>query len=150
MIDIYKSGPGTTAAENLLPTMKKRIALSAGPRSGAAFLATVLAFLALAKAGAKTYQTRVVVHGLTRPTGIVAQGSKTLYISQLPTPGVKGGQNTVDKISLRTGRITNLATGEPEPTNLALDKHGNLYWPCKTAGVILERDQLGQISLFLG
>jgi DNA-binding beta-propeller fold protein YncE len=116
----------------------------------------LVAFMVLATAAATTaeqYQTRVVVHGLTRPTGIVAKGSETLFITQLPTPGVSGrmgGRNTVDQISLGSGRITNLTTGEPEPTNLALDKHGTLYWTCKSAGVILERNRRGDVSLFLG
>jgi sugar lactone lactonase YvrE len=98
------------------------------------------------------YETRVVVRDLERPTGIVAQGSGVLYITQLPTPGVggmAGGRNTVDKINLWAGRLTNLTTGEPEPTNLALDKHGNLYWTCKSAGVILERSRRGKVSVFL-
>jgi len=98
------------------------------------------------------YETRVVVRDLERPTGIVAQGSGVLYITQLPTPGMggmAGGRNTVDKINLYAGRITNLTTGEPEPTNLALDRHGNLYWTCKSAGVILERSRRGEVSVFL-
>jgi sugar lactone lactonase YvrE len=98
------------------------------------------------------YETRVVVRDLERPTGIVAQGSGVLYLTQLPTPGVggmAGGRNTVDKINLWAGRLTNLTMGEPEPTNLALDKHGNLYWTCKSAGVILERSRHGEVSVFL-
>jgi sugar lactone lactonase YvrE len=98
------------------------------------------------------YQTRVVVAGLSRPTGIAAQGSGTLFITQLPTPGVPGsagGENTVDRIQLGSGRIVNLTTGEPEPTNLTLDKHGNLYWTCKSAGVILRRNAQGNVSLLL-
>lgn len=105
-----------------------------------------------AKANPPGYETKVVVRGLERPTGIVAQGSGVLYITQLPTPGVggmAGGRNTLDKINLWAGRITNLTTGEPEPTNLALDKHGNLYWTCKSAGVILERSRRGEVSVFL-
>ena len=99
------------------------------------------------------YSTRVVVTDLVRPTGIVAQGNHILYITQLPTPGVpgsQGGLNTVDRINLLNGRIRNLTTGEPEPTNLALSKHGTLYWTCKSAGVILQRTWWGQVSLFLG
>lgn len=117
------------------------------------FLLTLLALTASAATAAEQYQTSVVVRGLTRPTGIVAKGADTLLITQLPTPGVggrMGGRNTVDKISLSSGRVTNLTIGEPEPTNLALDKHGNLYWTCKSAGVILQRNQDGEVSLFLG
>jgi DNA-binding beta-propeller fold protein YncE len=118
-----------------------------------AFLVTYIALATAAATAAEQYQTRVVVRGLTRPTGIVAKGSETLFITQLPTPGVSGrmgGRNTVDKILLGSGRITNLTTGEPEPTNLTLDKHGTLYWTCKSAGVILERNRQGDVSLFLG
>jgi DNA-binding beta-propeller fold protein YncE len=99
------------------------------------------------------YETRVVATGLTRPTGIVAAGNRTVVITQLPTPGVpgsRGGKNTVDLIKLGSGRMFNLATGEPEPTNLTLDKRGHLYWTCKSAGVILERNRKGDIGLFLG
>ena len=102
---------------------------------------------------ATDYDTRVIVRGLHRPTGIAVQGSSTLFITQLPTPGVNGmngGSNTVDMIKLDEGVIKNLTTGEPEPTNLTLDKHGNLYWTCKSAGVILERSKKGKVSLFLG
>ena len=122
-------------------------------RFQSALLVTLMALATATAIAAEQYQTRVVVRGLTRPTGIVAQGSATLFITQIPTPGVSGrmgGRNTVDKISLGSGRITNLTTGEPEPTNLALDKHGTLYWTCKSAGVILERNRRGDVSLFLG
>src|SRR5215510_1897160 len=106
--------------------MTKRMILWRQCQFRLALLVTTLAVVSSAKVKAESYQTQVVVKGLTRPTGIVAEGSKTLYITQLPTPGVPGsmgGKNTVDQISLSSGRITNLATGEPEPTNLALDKH---------------------------
>ena len=115
-------------------------------------LITLLTLAAASAPAADAYQTRVVVRGLNRPTGIVAEGSSTLYISQVPTPGVAGpmgGMNRVDKIALGSGRITNLTMGEPEPTNLALDKRGNLYWTCKSAGVILERSRRGMVTRFL-
>jgi hypothetical protein len=102
---------------------------------------------------ADDYETRVVVSGLDHPTGIAVQGNSTLFITQLPTPGMSGpngGRNTVDMIKIGNGQITNLTLGEPEPTNLTLDKHGTLYWTCKSAGVILERSRNGKVSLFLG
>lgn len=114
-------------------------------------LLTMLAFDVPVKAG--DYETRVVATGFTRPTGIVAGGNRTLFITQLPTPGLsgpKGGSNTVDRIKLGTGSLVNLTKGEPEPTNLALDKQGTLYWTCKSAGVILERNHKGEVSKFLG
>jgi sugar lactone lactonase YvrE len=121
---------------------------------GAASTAGLAAWLSCNVASAQNgYKTRVVVSGLTRPTGIAALGSKILFVTQLPTPGVSGpngGSNTVDMINLGTGQRANLTTGEPEPTNLALDKHGTLYWTCKSAGVILQRTTRGDVSLFLG
>ena len=103
-------------------------------------------------AGPRGFEARVIVRGLNRPTGIAVQGSSTLYITQLPTPGISGpngGRNTVDMIKLGEGGIKNITTGEPEPTHLTLDKHGNLYWTCKSAGVILERSRRGDVSVFL-
>jgi DNA-binding beta-propeller fold protein YncE len=120
--------------------------------TSSALLVTLFTLAAASAPAADEYQTRVVVRGLNRPTGIVAEGSKTLYITQLPTPGVagpNGGMNRVDKINLGSGRITNLTMGEPEPTNMALDKHGHLYWTCKSAGVILERNRRGTVAPFL-
>jgi sugar lactone lactonase YvrE len=102
---------------------------------------------------AASFTTEVVSRGLVRPTGIAAHGSGTLYVTQLPTPGVSGrngGSNTVSEIKLASGKITTITTGEPEPTNLALSKSGELYWTCKSAGVILERNQRGDVGLFLG
>ncbi|HEV8231411.1 MAG TPA: hypothetical protein VGQ75_03625, partial [Thermoanaerobaculia bacterium] len=100
----------------------------------------LLLFLAAAQLSAQEYETKVVVSGLVRPTGITVQGSQTLYFTQLPTPGVPGtmgGTNTVNKIVLGAGGIETLTMGEPEPTHLALAPDGTLYWTCKSAGVIL-------------
>ncbi len=117
-----------------------------------ALLASLAAIATMAGAG--QYETRVVFSGLNQPTGIVADTHRTLYITQLPTPGisgVNGGSNTVDKIVLgKKPGLTNVTTGEPEPTNLALSRKGELYWTCKSAGVILERNRRGEVALFLG
>ena len=113
-------------------------------------MAALVAFAASIQAA--DYETRVVATGLVRPTGIVVGGNRTLYITQLPTPGVAGpagGLNTVDRIKLGSGKLDNLTTGEPEPTNLALSKKGELYWTCKSAGVILERNHKGEVTPFL-
>jgi sugar lactone lactonase YvrE len=120
------------------------------PSTLAISMAALVAFAASTQAA--DYETRVVATGLTRPTGIVVGGNRTLYVTQLPTPGVAGpagGLNTVDRIKLGSGKLENLTTGEPEPTNLALSKKGELYWTCKSAGVILERSRSGDVALFL-
>jgi hypothetical protein len=116
--------------------MKKKTIILTQRRFRAAHVVIMLALASLARAGADSYETQVVVRGLTRPTGIVAQGSKTLYITQLPTPGVPGsmgGQNTVDKISLRQGE-SKLDHGEPNPpTSRSANAH---LYRTPSAGVI--------------
>jgi glucose/arabinose dehydrogenase len=101
---------------------------------------------------AQDYSTRVVARGLHRPTGIVAQGGGTLYFTEVPTPGVNGmngGSNGVLRLDLDSARVTTLHLGEPEPVNLALGKSGELYWTCKSAGVILEQSRDGVTGVFL-
>ncbi len=88
---------------------------------------------------ADDYTTKVVARGLTRPTGILALGGDTIYFTEVPTPGVGGGLNGVKALNVKSGKTRVIHIGEPEPTNLAADRHGNLYWTCKSAGVILEQ-----------
>jgi glucose/arabinose dehydrogenase len=95
------------------------------------------------------YQTRVVASGLHRPTGIAIRGNNTIYFTEIPTPAVGGGSNAVKQLELRWNQVTTLHVGEPEPTNIALDRDGNIYWTCKSAGVILEQDEDGVNSVFL-
>ena len=116
-------------------------------------ISSIIAVAAFSPEGmAQTFRIRPVVTGLSRPTGIEASGSGSLFFTQVPTPGVPGtmgGQNTVNEVSLANGRISVLSAGEPEPTNLAFNK-GVLYWICKSAGVILQRMSNGVVRLFLG
>jgi hypothetical protein len=97
---------------------------------------------------ADQYQLRVVASGLQRPLGIAIAGSETIYFTQVPQPGVGGGANGVFALDLESGDISTLHQGEPEPTNIALDIDENVYWTCKSAGVIL-RAMDGQTSLVL-
>ncbi len=118
------------------------------PRVGAVALASMLASLATAG----EYRTRVIAGGLDRPTGIAVMGSGTVYFTEVPTPGVAGsdgGRNGVRVLSLGSGAIGSIHDGEPEPVNLAIGKGGQLYWTCKSAGVILERRRNRKIAPFL-
>lgn len=100
-------------------------------------------------------QAVLVRAGLLNPSGLAVQdrghNKGDIYFTQLPTPGVPGsmgGTNTVSELA--DGVITDLTVGEPEPTDIAVDKHDNLYWTCKSANVILRRDaDSGQVSLLL-
>ena len=95
------------------------------------------------------YTFRVVATGLARPTGLVIKGNNEIFFTEVPTPGVGGGANAVKKLNLESGAITTLHMGEPEPTNIALDTAGNIYWTCKSAGVILEQSADGLTTTHL-
>lgn len=97
------------------------------------------------------YSFSVVASGLARPVGIAAQGSGTIYFTQVPAPGAPDAGNSVNRLQLGSGRIITLHEGEPEPVNLALDARGNLYWTCQSAGVILAQARNGAtIALLTG
>src|SRR5918995_7379455 len=116
----------------------------AWPGFRAMFIATlVLASASVGFAQQPRYRFSVVAAGLDRPVGITVEGSETVYFTVVPTPGVGGGANGVARLDLETGAITMLHVGEPEPTNIAIDSHGNLYWTCKSAGVILRQTEEG-------
>jgi sugar lactone lactonase YvrE len=130
-------------------TMKiKSLLTHRSTRSFAALcLATLLAITG--RADAQDYQFKVVTSGLHRPTGIAIRGNKTIYFTEIPTPGVGGGLNAVKELNLHTNIVTTLHQGEPEPTNIAFDHDGTLYWTCKSAGVILTQDDDGITTPFL-
>ena len=96
------------------------------------------------------YTLSLVASGLDRPVGLTVEGSETIYFTVVPTPGVGGGANGVAELDLETGDIRMLHMGEPEPTNIVVDREGDLYWTCKSAGVILKQTEEGATSLFLG
>ncbi len=98
-----------------------------------------LAFFAAHAALANDYTFTVVATGLAKPTGIAACRTGRLYFSEIPTPGVGGGLNAVKELRLRDGTTRVIHQGEPEPRNIVVDRHGILYWTCKSAGVILEQ-----------
>jgi DNA-binding beta-propeller fold protein YncE len=88
-------------------------------------------------ASGPTYTFSVIAEGLARPVGIAIEGSEDIYFTQVPAPGVAGAGNGVSHLDLETGVVTALSTGEPEPTNIAVAPGGDVYWTCKSAGVIL-------------
>ena len=88
---------------------------------------------------ADDYKISVVARGLVKPTGILTRGGETIYFTEVPTPGVGGGLNAVKVINLKSQRTRVIHQGEPDPTNLAFGRDGNLYWTCRSAGVILEQ-----------
>ena len=114
---------------------------------------SVAAFTAAAQTPpASPYQFRVVASGLHRPTGIAVQGNHTIFFTEVPTPGVNGphgGSNSVSQLSLSNGKIDVLHMGEPEPVNITVGQDNEIYWTCKTAGVILKQDDEGVTTVAL-
>lgn len=99
------------------------------------------------------FDATVVVRDLDTPTGITYTGiGAWVVLSEIPTPGVPGdmgGRNRVLLVNLETGVQEELSFGEPEPLNLDVDRFGNAFWTCKTAGVILYRTPDGKIEKLL-
>lgn len=100
-------------------------------------LALLLVLAASVDAAAQSYRLSVVARDLNRPVGIALDGSDDLYFTEVPNPGVPGAGNGVSHLDLETGVITPISNGEPEPTHLAVARNGDVYWTCKSAGVIL-------------
>jgi streptogramin lyase len=84
---------------------------------------------------------RMLLSGLNRPTGItIDHKGRNLYFTEVPTPGVSGasgGTNKVSKYDLRTGQVSLVHFGDPQPNAVAVAKDGTVYWTCTSAGVIL-------------
>jgi streptogramin lyase len=88
--------------------------------------------------------------GLAKPSGIAIDKRGRVYFTQIPTPGVAGGANSVSVVNTCDHTVvTLLHSGEPEPVDIAASDEGELYWTCRTAGVILTRDEHGQIKPLL-
>ena len=82
--------------------------------------------------------TTTVLAGLKRPSGIAISRKGAVYFTEVPVPGVSGGANGVF-VSPDGVHIETIHTGEPEPVDVAVAASGDLYWTCRTAGVILWR-----------
>jgi sugar lactone lactonase YvrE len=108
-----------------------------------------LAVLVCGTLQAQQFTTRVVATGLTRPVGIVAGADEEVYFTEVPNPGVQNAGNAVKVLDLVENQITTLHQGDPEPVNLALGRRGQLYWTCKSAGVILTQDRRGNTTPLL-
>ncbi len=119
-------------------------------RIGIACLLVASGLVAGAPASVQEYEFRIVASGLSRPVGIAVDGENRLVFTQVPTPGVAEGVNGVFRLDLESNQVTTLHIGEPEPTNVALDANGDVYWTCKSAGVILKQDTEGNTARFLG
>lgn len=88
--------------------------------------------------------------GLTKPSGIAVDREGKVYYTELPTPGVAGGLNKVSVVDTDSADAPIvLHMGEPEPTDITVSKHGDIYWTCKSAGVILHQDEDGVTTKLL-
>ena len=86
--------------------------------------------------------------GLNKPSGIAIDRKGTVFFTEVPTPGVAGGLNGVFSTDGTT--IQTLHMGEPEPVEITVARNGDLYWACRSAGVILFRcAQDGTVREFL-
>ena len=82
--------------------------------------------------------TTAFLTGLHKPSGIAISKKGVVYFTEVPTPGIPGGMNGVFSSS-DGSNIQTIHLGEPEPVDVAVASNGDLYWTCRTAGVILVR-----------
>ena len=92
-------------------------------------------------------QTRVLLGGLDHPVGLALDHKgERLYFTEVPTPGLagsEGGRNRISQLDLRSGEVKLVHAGDPEPTDVAVARNGNVYWTCTSAGVIVEARRRG-------
>lgn len=92
--------------------------------------------------------TSVLLSHLESPSGIaIDHRGQYLYFTEVPTPGVEGssgGRNKVRRYDLRSGELLSIHEGDPEPTDVAVARNGNVYWTCTSAGVIIGAKRIGR------
>ena len=82
--------------------------------------------------------TTAFLTGLHKPSGIAISKKGVVYFTEVPAPGIPGGMNGVFSSSDGSS-IQTINTGEPEPVDVAVAPNGDVYWTCRSAGVILVR-----------
>lgn len=82
--------------------------------------------------------TTAFLMGLNKPSGIDVSNQGVVYFTEVPTPGTAGGMNGVFA-SADGSSIHTINMGEPEPVDVTVAPNGDIYWTCRTAGVILVR-----------
>ncbi|MFN2446646.1 MAG: hypothetical protein ABR606_13810 [Vicinamibacterales bacterium] len=114
-------------------------------RSGDLYWTCKAAGVILKRSGGVTTLLRA---GLDSPSGIaIDHRGEVLYFTEVPTPGVPGtmgGRNRIRALHLATGELRSVHVGDPEPTDVAVARNGNLYWTCTVAGVIVEAKRRGR------
>lgn len=100
-----------------------------------------------ASAGAIVHQSpdgvlEVMASGLERPYGLCLDEKRgVLYFTEVPTPGIagdEGGRNTINALSLRSGVISVISRGDPEPSDVAVTPGGRVFWVSTTMGTVIE------------
>lgn len=86
-------------------------------------------------------EVSLVESGLDHPMGLDIDLFGRLYWTEVPTPGVtgaNGGRNRVVRYSPQTEETVVINAGDPEPYDVTVSLLGNeIYWTCRSAGVIL-------------
>lgn len=102
------------------------------------------------KQSADGMTTGAILEKLLSPTGISVDLFGNVYFTQVPTPGIPGSMGGMNTTNVWDGNLIHTLTmGEPEPTDVVVDRQGTAYWTCKSAGVILKRTRWGNVSLVL-
>lgn len=113
------------------------------------FAVGALALVGICSLSAREYDVEIVQDGLNSPTGIASSWGSTLIFTEVPNPGTPAAGNAVKYLNTRSGRMGTISDGEPNPVNVAVSNRGEIFWTCKTAGVILKYDRRNGKQFFL-
>jgi hypothetical protein len=159
--------PGTGGGENrvvrLSANRKKSIIVSAGDPNptnissdlyGNVYWTCTSANVIVRRTHFGTGTQAVLLRNLQAPVGIDVPlfVPNLIYFTQVPTPGVPGSSGGTNNVNvaiqfLKSYFILPLNMGEPEPVDIAVGLDGTVYWTCRTAGVILMRNNKGEVSV---
>ena len=98
----------------------------------------------------RTTEASLLVGGLNSPSGIAAFPlGFAQFFTEVPTPGTSGANGGENKVSVYLeciGQTFVLDEGDPQPTDVAVDLFGNIYWTCTSAGVIVRLSE-GEVEV---
>jgi len=103
-----------------------------------------------ATATAQHYKATVLTKGLNHPVGISVHSSGDLYFTELPDPGMATARNKVSMRDATTGKVIQLVSNEPAPTNIVVLANRDFYWTCSTAGVIMRGSGMRHAAIAKG
>ncbi len=101
---------------------------------------SALLLVALGAEAGGVVRTRVVASGLGRPVGIVAGDGDVLLVGLRSAKPTAAEQGRIAELDVEAGDLVLRYSGPLAPSQVALDRDGNLYWTNASTGTIWRQD----------